>query len=246
LNFAGEVVAVQTGTITTGDGIVQAGQSLNFATPCEAIAAMQPGKAKGLEEGAREIPAGWVPPITREIDLLSLRPFTRDDFAATLPFFEESVIREPKEADAWFRLGLCRDRLGNLDGAMEAYAKAVELKGDFAVAQNNYGIGHLRRKDPAKAAEALRAAVRAKPSYVEAQSSLAGVLVDLREYKEAAEAAEAAVKLNPGYAEAHLHLGAALFYLGEIEKAAAEHEVLQRLDRNLAARLKLVLETVWS
>jgi S1-C subfamily serine protease len=96
LDRRGEVVAVQTATITTHDKVIQAGQSLNFA-----------------------VPAGWVPPITANMDLASLRPLTRDDFRGALAFFEEAVRRDPEEADAWFRLGLCREKLGKNAGAVE-------------------------------------------------------------------------------------------------------------------------------
>jgi len=246
VNREGLVVAVQTATITTGDGMVTAGQSLNFASPAKVIPTLKPDKVRTLAECSKEIPLGWVPPITREIDGVGLRPFTREDFQRALPYFEECVRREPSEPDAWLRLGLCRDRMGNLDGALEAYKKAVEIKPDFPVAQNNLGVAYLRKGNHAEAAEALRLAVKARPEYVEALSSLAGALIELQRYGEAMDAAGKSVKINPGYAEAHLHLGVASYHSGDKEKAQAEYQSLLRLQPGLAEKLKILLDTRWS
>ena len=194
LNLRGEVVGVQSSTITTSDRMVQAGQNLNFAVPADRIRGLRVGELRTLAAAAKEVPAAWKPPLATGVDLAGLRFLTRDDFRAALPFFTEATAREPEDADAWFRLAFCHERTGSPDQAAECYRKAVALRPDFAVAHNNLGVVYIRQGRNALAVECLRKAVELDPDYTSAYTSLAAAYLNLNRFAEAAEASRRATR----------------------------------------------------
>jgi len=241
-NLQGEVLGLQVATITSGDPAISAGQCLNFAVPAEGLALLRPGKIKSLSRYRREIREGWISPITRAVDTLGLRPLTREDFRGALKFFEECTRRTPGEADAWFRLGLCHEKLENDSSAEECYRKAISLNADFATAWNNLGVLHFRGGRFKKAAEALERAVKIEPEHVKALASLADTCNRLGRYREALDAARRAVRIDPRSAGARYHLGVALLKTGSREEARKEYESLLPLDGEMAKRLKKLID----
>lgn len=248
VNRRGEVVAVQTGVITTGQKLVHAGEGLNFAVSAKLIPALKPGPAGGkrdpvaLDVANKDLPRDWKPPITAGIDAISLHPLTRDDFRAAVPFFEAAVTDDPSDPDAHFRLGLAYEKAGDRDKAAGQYRKAVDLKPDFATALNNLGAVYIAQGEYDQAAKTLRRAVEAKQDYAGAYGNLAVAYVQQKSWPEALAAAKEAVRLRPDDAEARLNLGTAAVHTGDREEARRQYERLLKLDKPRAERLKAVLE----
>jgi tetratricopeptide (TPR) repeat protein len=243
MNMRGEVVGLQSGIITTEKQVVQAGQNLNFAVPCDRIAALKPGALRTLAECAKQVPVAWKPAVLSGVDQAGLRFLVRNDFRAAIAFFEEAVKRSPREADAWFRLGLCNDRCGNTDKAIEAYKKAIFLDLQYAMAFNNLGVAYVRQGKNAEAVQVLQAAIRLKPDFALGFANLADALNNLKQHREAAEAARQAIRCNANLAPAHYHLGVACLRLGNRDGAKAEYEALLKLnDKALADKLKALLD----
>lgn len=242
MNLRGEVVGIQSSMVASQNKVVQAGQSLNSAVSSTYAAALKPGKLRTLAECAAEIPGDWTPPITSGADAISLRPLVRDDFRGALPFFEEATRRLPEEPDAWFRLGVCRERLGDLERASEAYRKAIALDPNAVTARNNLGVVYSAQKRYGDAAAVLEQAVRLKPDYAEARANLASVWINLARYQDAAAMCREAIRIRSGCAEAHYQLGVALWHLGDQEQAQQEQKTLAPLDPALAERLQTLLK----
>lgn len=76
------------------------------------------------------------------------------DAAAAIEHFETAVARDPKDAPAWYWLGIARARAGDDDGAIAAYNRALALDPDYvqaAYARGNalsrQGEGEAARED---------------------------------------------------------------------------------------------------
>ena len=68
------------------------------------------------------------------------------------------------------------EALGDLDNAIKAYRKTIQLKPDFAEAYNNLGTTLQRRGKLNEAIEAYKMAIETKPKYDEAYSNLGIIL----------------------------------------------------------------------
>jgi Tfp pilus assembly protein PilF len=242
LNDRGRVVAVQTGVITAGQRIVHAGQALNFAVSAKLLAALQAEELRTLPQAREDVPPNWKPAITRGIDAISLHALTREDFRASLALFQAAAAEEPDEPDAWFRVALCHEKLGEREAAIANYRKAIALKPDFAVALNNLGSVFIAQRDFARAAETLAAAIAARADYAAAYGNLAVACLGAENWEGARDAARAAVRLNANDAEARLNLGIALVRLGDRAGAGQQYQALLKGDRPRAARLKKLLD----
>jgi len=76
---------------------------------------------------------------------------------------ERVVALDRSNAHLWFALGLVRDDLHDLPGAIQAYRQAVELQPDLAEAQVNLGLALQQSGELASAMDAYRRAIRARP-----------------------------------------------------------------------------------
>jgi Tfp pilus assembly protein PilF len=242
LNDRGQVVAVQTGVITAGQRIVHAGQALNFAVSAKLVPKLQAEELRTLAQCREDVPPDWKPPITQGIDSISLHALTREDFRASLAFFEQTAKDEPQEPDVWFRVALCHEKLGEPDKAIENYRKAIGLKPDFAVALNNLGSVYIGKGDFAEAAKVLSAAIKSRADYAAAYGNLAVACVGAKNWEGARDAAREAVRLNANDAEARLNLGRASLQLGDEGEARKQLDALRKSDRSRAERLRKMLD----
>jgi Flp pilus assembly protein TadD len=242
MNAKGEVVAVQVSSITVGQPTVAAGQGLNFAVPAVRVAALKPGPPRPLAEYQKDLAAGEPPDINRRLDRASLAPLARDDFKGALAFFQAAVARVPEEPDAWFRLGLCYERISEPEQALEHYLKAVELNPNLAVAHNNLGAVYNRMEKYEMAVPHLKQAVQLNPKQATAYNSLAHAYNRLKQYADAATSAKEAVRLSSRDADAVFNLGFAYGKLGQKTRAQDQVKKLENLNPQLARQLQKVLE----
>ena len=113
----------------------------------------------------------------------------------------------PSTAEAWFFLGLVRQRQETFDEAADHYEQALSLAPCFPEARNNLGVV-LQEFDKIEAAEAcFRQALALDPAYAEAHNNLGNALQDLGRLTEAEAAYRQALHLRPNYIDALHHLG---------------------------------------
>jgi tetratricopeptide (TPR) repeat protein len=236
------VVAVQTAIMTEGKKTISAGQGLNFAADYRHVAGLKPGSLRPLAQCARDLPDDWVAPITEGIGKISLYPLTSDNFPAALGYFEEATRRQPDEPDAWFRLGLCREKIGQTDKATENYLKAISLRPAFGVALNNLGAIYNGQAKYDDALAVLRKAVQADDKLVEAHNSMAFAFYHLKKYAQAATAAERALGIDPKHVDARYYLALSCHHLGQKEKAREHYKKLREVDRKKADQLKAEMD----
>lgn len=119
----------------------------------------------------------------------------------------ELVRRYPRDARAYYVLGVAQGKLSAWDDAVASLRCAVARQPDFADAWNNLGWALSRQGKFAEAAAAFQALRKLNPTDAQACYHLGIVCAEQGQYVEAVEAFQAALKLNPGLADAWYNLG---------------------------------------
>ena len=199
INMKGEVIGVAT-------FFVVAGQNLNFAIPGERIArlAIHPGETLSEHEEVRIkdrlASAEW-------LYANGLRFLWAEDYEKALPYFVETVKRNPEHAQAYFQIGYCLAKLGQYQEAIGPYEQAIRIKPEDADIHNNLCVayGMIGRYD--NAIESCKQAIRLKSDIAEAHNNLGWSYQRLGSYQEAIQACKEAIRLKPDFAMAHFNLG---------------------------------------
>lgn len=90
-----------------------------------------------------------------------------------------------KQARAYRNQGFGLQRIGDLEGAMSLYQKAIELDPAYAVAYNDLGIIYEAKGDLEKAEQNYLKAITVDPDYLSAYSNLALLYENKRELNKA-------------------------------------------------------------
>ena len=120
-------------------------------------------------------------------------------------------------------LGAVNTGLGRMEQAVASYAKALQIKPDFADAHHNLGIVLTNLGKPEEAVASYNKALQIKPDYAEAHHNLGIVLTNLGKPEEAVASYNKALQIKPDYADAHNNLGNALNDLGKPGEAVASY-----------------------
>ncbi len=203
---------------------VEGGQNVNFAIPAARVKRLQSGPAIPLND--------WTAKLQTEAERLygtGLRYFWSDDCPSALPYLNQVVHDLPDYADAWFKLGCCKDHLGDLTGAIQAFQRAIDIQSDFSLALYNLGatLGKLGRWK--EAVEAFETAIRSNPSVVEPRVELGSALVELGRYEEALAAYQEALRLAPDTAIVSYNLGNVYGALGQFDREVAAYQEAVRI-----------------
>jgi len=103
----------------------------------------------------------------------------RGDWAAAVDWYRRTLAAKPDHAEAHNDSGVALCALRDFDGARAAYARALELRGDFVEARVNLGQLLLAEyRDYREAAAQFRAALALDPALGLARNSLAVALYE--------------------------------------------------------------------
>ena len=130
----------------------EGGQNLNFAMPVEWISEVNPGRktvAKGYSQ------AEW---LKRAIALKKVK-----DWHGMLDWCGKWTKSEPKNADAWYKLGIAYGILERYNDAIEAYRQALRINPKDADAWNNLAISYALSGNRTAALDAVRELRRLDP-----------------------------------------------------------------------------------
>lgn len=86
---------------------------------------------------------------------------------------EDNLTELQKQARDYRREGLKQQSLGNLEGAVSLYQKAIQLDPSYALAYNDLGIIYEAQADPVRAEEHYLKALKFDPNLLSAYSNLA-------------------------------------------------------------------------
>ncbi len=130
----------------------------------------------------------------------------------------KAIELEPK-ASAYANLGSTYLKINELNNALIALEKAVDLDPLSAEAQNNLGIVLGKLGDYNKAEEHHRQAIELMPELIPAYTNLGSIFLDQSKYQEALELYKKVIQLQPDYGEIYKFLGSTYDRIGDIDKA---------------------------
>ena len=161
------------------------------------------------------------------LHLLGVIAFQLGKHEVAVEYITRAIASNGEEATFYSNLGGAYHALqspkdpGKLAEAVACYRRALELKPDYAEAQNNLGNA---LKDQGTLDEAIlcyRRALDLRPDYADGHNNLGNVLKDQGKPDEAVACYRRALELRPDYADAHNNLGTVLRDNGNLDEAVA-------------------------
>jgi tetratricopeptide (TPR) repeat protein len=135
---------------------------------------------------------------------------------------------------AHYNLGTALKAQGDLEGAIAAYRRAIDLEPKFAAAHTNLGTALMAQGDLEGAIAAYRRALALDPKLAMAHYNLGNALYTKGDLAGAIAAFRQATALDPTFAPAHANLGTALKAQGDLEGAIAAYRRALDLNPKLA------------
>lgn len=120
--------------------------------------------------------------------------------------FEQATQADPKAYQAFYSLGIVRERKSNASGALSAYAKAIAVVSDYEPAIVSYGVLMAREGNSSEAEQYLNARLAKMEKSAAVTTALAEVMSIRGESGSAQKLAQQALKINPDYRPAMVTL----------------------------------------
>jgi len=154
--------------------------------------------------------------------------FQKGDLQTAKTQLTQATQADPKAFQAFYSLGVVRERLNELSGALQAYRQATAIVGDYEPAIVAYSVLLARTGKPDEAMEFLNGRQAQMPKSAAVTAAMAEVRSIQGQSGEAQRLAQEALKKNPDYRPAMITL-------------ARDHYRARRLDLALYA-LKGILD----
>jgi tetratricopeptide (TPR) repeat protein len=159
--------------------------------------------------------------------------FTQNRFAEAVKVFEAVLARDPRHIKAQNNLGQAREGLNDIDGALTAYRRAIELDRTSTRPSElpllNLAVLLLQRDEVEEALSLLIRAAAINPASVPARFHLGKAYLRGGRLADAERELTAATKLDPDDKGAHYQLGRLYHRLGKADLARRELEISERL-----------------
>jgi tetratricopeptide (TPR) repeat protein len=126
---------------------------------------------------------------------------------------------EPENAERYFAAGVAQRGAGQIDEAIAAYRKAIELRPDFFQAYNNLGNALAGQGKHLEAIEAFSRAIAHRSDFADAYFNLGISLQATDQLDDAADAYHRAIGLRPSDVDAANGLGVVLRAQGNFDGA---------------------------
>ena len=129
----------------------------------------------------------------------------------------------PNDTEAHSNLGSALQDLGQLEGAVASYRRAIKISPRAADVYNSLGTALHDLRQLEEAVTSYRQALKTKSNFAEAHNNLGIALQDMGQLDGAMASYHRALEINPNYAEAHNNLGTALRDLGQFDDALVNY-----------------------
>jgi tetratricopeptide (TPR) repeat protein len=142
-------------------------------------------------------------PIALEYYYKAQQFYTKENYKESLPWFEKAVKQDAKFAFAWDNIGVCKRKLGDLDGALEACNKSLLSDPKGKTPLLNIPVVYEYKKDYDKALEAYENISKVYPDDPEALFGAGRIYAIKNDIEKALDlmcrAYNAYIKLNAPY-----------------------------------------------
>jgi Flp pilus assembly protein TadD len=161
-------------------------------------------EAGGFYEKILEV----IPDHAETLDLYGRLLFERGEAGHAVAVLRKAVTASPRSPSCWNHLGVASRATGDLEAAVAAFERTVELRADHVEAHLNLAVvltdlGRIEAALPAAAR-----AVELAPEHFSPRLRLGAVLRGLRRYEDAVVELRMAARLDPLVVETYLHLSA--------------------------------------
>jgi tetratricopeptide (TPR) repeat protein len=133
---------------------------------------------------------------------------------------EANLAKNPSDFQARFLIASLFKEMGDLERAIEAFKKVIEIEPGFAAAYNN--LAYLYLANPGQLEQAYEAAKQARqlePANPAIADTIGWIAFQREDYAGAMGLVQEAAKALPDNAEVQFHLGMAAYMMGEPDQA---------------------------
>lgn len=169
--------------------------------------------------------------------------FTRDSQAAAAsswpdPHFESVQLLRTGSPRVWIDRGLAAERSGDINQAVAAYRKALDLDARFVPAHINLISSFAKSGEPERATHHYHAALALDANFEELHYNYGVLQLSLGNVAAAAASFRQALRLNSASVEAHYNLGYCLLQMGRV--ADAQRQLQKTLELRPGHALALI------
>jgi tetratricopeptide (TPR) repeat protein len=147
---------------------------------------------------------------------------------------EEAITLQADLGDLYQKVIETLIHRGQLDDAIVAYRRVIELHPDSSTSHYGLGIVLAQKGQSEEAIAAYRAAIAHRPDFWQAYHNLALALTKTGQFDDAIVAYRKVLELDPNNVNGHFGLGIALAQKGQIEDAIAAYRATIALQPNHA------------
>ena len=135
----------------------------------------------------------------------------------------------PEAITIWNLIGASQAQLGQLNQAVSAFNRVIDIRPDHADAYNNLGNVLKNQGKLGASIRAYNKAIAINPNHASAFNNMGVALQKQGKLQDAVKAHQKAVDIKPDYTDAYNNLAVALQELGKLEEAIAEYTKLLKL-----------------
>ncbi len=162
---------------------------------------------------------------------------TKGDFLSAQYVLEKYVDRVPKNKRALNNLGVTCNDIGDFDGAIENFEKAIILDSNYAIPYNNFGLSYAFQGKLEASIPWFEKAIAKDPDFIEATNNLGLVYIYLGDYDLAKDIFQKILTIDPEYFDAYYNLAA--IYSRENNKSKAIENLEKALELGLDDRKRI-------
>jgi len=166
--------------------------------------------------------------------------FQAEDFSTAVDEYNRAVQKFPKFRRAWRNLSLIHVRNGDLEKALPALTKVVELGGADSTTYGLMGFAYSNLEKPIAAESAYRMAILLDPATRDWKLGLAKAFFKQKRFADAAALTGELIKETPDAADLWLLQANAFVGLGQTIKAAQNYEIVDRLGKTTVDSLNML------
>ncbi|KAG1362247.1 putative tetratricopeptide repeat protein 27 [Cocos nucifera] len=127
---------------------------------------------------------------------LARSAYNRDDYEASKIFWESALALNSLYPDGWFALGAAALRARDIDKALDAFTRAVQLDPDNGEAWNNIACLHMIKKKSKSAFIAFKEAIKFRRNSWQLWENFSHVALDVGNFHQALEAIKMVLDLS--------------------------------------------------